>query len=130
MLNTEDFLRRILGPVRSDIRPLVLAVDVTAELLYQEQCRESDIHVSRDVYANVAKQLNKKERTVAKAVQRLTAQCLNALSPEAQEKILGEVLQFRPSPREMLFYLTYYVYRGRPYRTDNERNPFEPTIAF
>ena len=129
MTPAEALLHDILGPTRCDVRPLALAIEYTIESLYHKG-RETDMHASKEIYPHVASELKKDQRAVAKAIERLTAQCLNALSPEAQEKILGEVLQFRPSPREMLFYLTYYVYRGRPYRTDNERNPFEPTIAF
>lgn len=129
MTPAEALLHDILGPSRCDVRPLALAMDYTMESLY-EKGRTTDLHASKEIYAYVASVMKKDQRAVAKAIERLTAQCLNALGPEEQEEILGEVLQFRPSPREMLFYLTYYVYRGKPYRTDNERDPFEPTIAF
>lgn len=129
MTPEEALLHDILGPTRCDVRTLALAMEYTIESLYRKG-RETDMHASKEIYPHVAGELKKDPRAVAKAIERLTAQCLNALSPEAQERILGEVLQFRPSPREMLFYLTYYAYRGKPYRTDNERDPFEPTIAF
>ncbi len=130
MLNTEDFLRKILGPVRSDIRPLILAVEHTMELLYHEQRRENDIRVSRDVYAHVAKQLDKKERTVAKAVQRLTSVLWDAFDQELVLQVIGKKLAYPPEPRAMLFYLAFYLYHEEAYHSADNRNPFEPMIAF
>lgn len=130
MLNTEVFLRQILGPVRSDIRPLVMAVEHTAALLYDEQRRESDIRVSRDIYAYVAQQLNKKERTVAKAVQRLTSVLWDAFDQEMILRIIGKKLTYPPEPRAMLFYLAFYLYHEEAYHSADNRNPFAPMIAF
>ncbi len=130
MLNTEDFLRKILGPVRSDIRPLILAVEHTMELLYHEQRRENDIRVSRDVYAHVAKQLDKKERTVAKAVQRLTSVLWDAFDQELVLQVIGKKLAYPPEPRAMLFYLAFYLYHEEAYHSADNRNPFEPMVSF
>ena len=78
MMKAENLLHWILGPVRSDTRPMALAIDRMVQLLYEERRPEADIRVTADIYAYVGRQLNRSEKAVAKSVERLTALCWDA----------------------------------------------------
>lgn len=43
MANTEIFLRNIFGTTRPNIRPLVLALNITNDLLFEQHISMSDI---------------------------------------------------------------------------------------
>ncbi len=126
---TEELLRLILGPVRSDIRPLVVAVEHTSDLLYREKMTQSDIHVTTDIYPVVAKRIRKKESTIAKSVERLAMLCWESLDGEQMMQIIGKCLNRQPAPREVLFYLAFYVHHQRPFYTATLSELFAPSIA-
>lgn len=44
MANTEIFLRNIFGTTRPNIRPLVLALNITNDLLFEQHISMSDIN--------------------------------------------------------------------------------------
>lgn len=130
MTIAEEFIRYLLGPIRSNIKPLALAVDLTIELLYVDQDAAGDIHVTRDVYPVVARMLGKTEQSVAKAVERLAAYCWNALDDELMMQIIGKHLHDRPAPREILFYLAYYIHHKNPFYASGLNELFASSIAF
>ena len=45
MANTEIFLRNIFGTTRPNIRPLVLALNITNDLLFEQHISMSDINI-------------------------------------------------------------------------------------
>ena len=47
MANTEIFLRNIFGTTRPNIRPLVLALNITNDLLFEQHISMSDIKARR-----------------------------------------------------------------------------------
>lgn len=47
MANTEIFLRNIFGTTRPNIRPLVLALNITNDLLFEQHISMSDIKATK-----------------------------------------------------------------------------------
>lgn len=68
MTNGETILREILGPVRSNILPLALAVDITGNLLFEQHFSMEDIKVTKHIYPDVAKLLGKKPDATSKSI--------------------------------------------------------------
>lgn len=66
MANTEIFLRNIFGTTRPNIRPLVLALNITNDLLFEQHISMSDIKATKHIYPDVARLLHKKPETVYK----------------------------------------------------------------
>lgn len=64
MANTEIFLRNIFGTTRPNIRPLVLALNITNDLLFEQHISMSDIKATKHIYPDVARLLHKKPETV------------------------------------------------------------------
>ena len=60
MANTEIFLRNIFGTTRPNIRPLVLALNITNDLLFEQHISMSDIKATKHIYPDVARLLHKK----------------------------------------------------------------------
>ena len=79
MANTEIFLRNIFGTTRPNIRPLVLALNITNDLLFEQHISMSDIKATKHIYPDVARLLHKKPETVYKSVIRLAHRCWDAL---------------------------------------------------
>ena len=106
MANSEVILRRILGPIRSNIRPLVLAVDITRSLLFQLHIAMDDIKVTKHVYPGVAKLLGQSQSAVTKSVERLTRICWDSMEEqELTEFYIGRQLRQMPAPRSISAWL-------------------------
>lgn len=86
MANTEIFLRNIFGTTRPNIRPLVLALNITNDLLFEQHISMSDIKATKHIYPDVARLLHKKPETVYKSVIRLAHRCWDALVEQDGEK--------------------------------------------
>ena len=124
MANSEVILRRILGPIRSNIRPLVLAVDITGSLLFQLHIAMDDIKVTKHVYPGVAKLLGQSQSAVTKSVERLTRICWDSMEEqELTEFYIGRQLRQMPAPREFLTYLAVYSELDTPFFTAIEEYP-------
>ncbi len=72
MTKSEILLRSIFGPIRSDIRPLALAMDIAGELLFTQRFSMDDIHVTKNIYPDVARLMRKRQDTISKCVERLS----------------------------------------------------------
>ena len=59
MANTEIFLRNIFGTTRPNIRPLVLALNITNDLLFEQHISMSDIKATKHIYPDVGKKNTK-----------------------------------------------------------------------
>ena len=112
---TEALVRSIIGPVRSDIRPLVLSIDLIAELVFNKNETIDTIRITKDVYPTVAKQLGKSPSAVSRKVERLARLCWERGDHDAIARIIGKTVYDISSPRDMLFYLAYYSYLGIPF---------------
>ena len=124
MASGEVIVRRILGPVRSDIRPLALAIDVTGSLIFEQHIAAEDIQVTKLVYPPVAKLLHQRPGAVTKSIERLTRLCWDALAEQDLIAFyLGSPVKQAPTPREMLYYLAVYSRLDLPYFTAIERYP-------
>lgn len=67
------------GTTRPNIRPLVLALNITNDLLFEQHISMSDIKATKHIYPDVARLLHKKPETVYKSVIRLAHRCWDAL---------------------------------------------------
>ena len=123
MTRTEDVIRSILGPCRSGIRPLVLAVDRAIELMYDQGLDREDIKLARDIYPIVAERKalrpggrQIKPESAGKAVQRLCNLCWDMLVRRGLvEKYIGDVIPDIGSASDMVFYLAHYVRTGKAF---------------
>ena len=124
MASGEVIVRRILGPVRSDIRPLALAIDITGSLIFEQHIAAEDIQVTKLVYPPVAKLLRQRTAAVTKSIERLTRLCWDALAEQDLTAFyIGGPVKQVPTPREMLHYLAVYAKLDLPYYTAIDRYP-------
>lgn len=103
MTNTEAIIRTILGPIRRDTRPLACSVDCLSELLFVQKIPMDEIMVTKDIYPEVAKQLNKNPRTISRSVERLVLCCWEEGNRAYLAKIIGRNLTTLREPRECCF---------------------------
>lgn len=116
MTKSEQLIRSILGPVRADIRPLACAVDAAEELLFYKDISMDDIHVTEMVYPAVAGQIKRTPSTASRRVERLANLCWDTLVERGLvEQYLGEPVKEIRAPRDMIFYLAYYLHFGHPF---------------
>ena len=66
MTESERLLRSILGPTRSDIRPLAFAIAVAEELLFNQGLAMDDVQITKQIYPMVARQFRKTDNAAAK----------------------------------------------------------------
>lgn len=124
MANAEILLRRILEPVRSNIRPLALAVDITGTLLFEQRFSMDDIKVTKHIYPDVAKLLNKKPSAASKSIERLTHLCWDSLvEQELTVAYFGRPVKQIPTPQKLLTYLAVYSYFNIPFFVVIEQYP-------
>lgn len=102
MANTEIFLRNIFGTTRPNIRPLVLALNITNDLLFEQHISMSDIKATKHIYPDVARLLHKKPETVYKSVIRLAHRCWDALVE--QDLVLSYGTLYEAGTRSQRFY--------------------------
>ena len=105
MITAESLFFAILGTTRAEITPSVLATEITAELLFDENLGFDDFRITKDVYPTVAKLLRRSSDSVSRSVERMTARLWRCGSPER--------LLPRPA-RETILYLAYYLRAERP----------------
>ncbi|MCI5956375.1 MAG: sporulation initiation factor Spo0A C-terminal domain-containing protein [Clostridiales bacterium] len=117
MKTAESMLRFILGPTRSSILSLALAVERTAYLCFVENRSMDDIVVTKDIYAFVAAQMEKTPGNASRAIERLANLCWDALCADDEliRRFIGKSLLYKPTPAEMLFYLAYVLRFDKPY---------------
>ena len=110
MANTEIFLRNIFGTTRPNIRPLVLALNITNDLLFEQHISMSDIKATKHIYPDVARLLHKKPETVYKSVIRLAHRCWDALvEQDLVLSYLGRSMKQEPDPSVFITYLAVYI---------------------
>lgn len=134
MANTAVVLRSIFGAVRTDIRPLIYAVDVVIDLIFSQGTAMDDIFVTNEVYPEVAALLSSQSgirvsaSTASRRVERLANKCWDTLKGrELVRDYIGAPLKDISAPRDMLFYLAFYVHLDVPFFTAIER---EPSLLF
>ena len=122
MKNSQTVIRSILGTADVDIRPLAYAVDAAVELMFRQGIPEDDIAVIKELYAKAAERLPKGKKgkrsvkTVTKQIQRVANACWDTLVREGMvEHHLGRPRKTIPAPREMIFYLAFFVHFDQPF---------------
>ena len=116
MANTEIFLRNIFGTTRPNIRPLVLALNITNDLLFEQHISMSDIKATKHIYPDVARLLHKKPETVYKSVIRLAHRCWDALvEQDLVLSYLGRSMKQEPDPSVFITYLAVYIQSDIPF---------------
>ena len=113
-----------------DLRPLVYAVDIAIDLLFVQNIPMDDIHVTRDIYPQVARRMETPSgkrpscKTVSRRLERLANLCWKSLAARGLiEKYLGAPLKAIRAPRDMIFYLAFYVYLDTPFFVAIQRRP-------
>ena len=92
MITAESLFFAILGTTRAEITPSVLAPEITAELLFDENLGFDDF----------------------RSVERMTARLWRCGSPEQLRKITGQERLLPRPARETILYLAYYLRAERP----------------
>ena len=130
MTKTEAVIRPILGAARPDIRPLVHAVDITINLLFTQGIPMDDLHVTDAVYPTVAGLVKNRfgkpasPGTVSRRIERLANLCWNTLvERNLVLEYIGAPLRDIRAPRDMIFYLAFYVYFDAPFFTVIQKQP-------
>ena len=113
---TEAVIRSILGAAGPDIRPLAYAVDAAITLMFVQKIPMDDI------YPHVAKLVRNRRgipsspKTVSRRIERLANLCWDALvSRNLVLQYLGAPLENIRAPRDMIFYLAFYIYLDTPF---------------
>ena len=117
MEESEKIIRKILGPMQSDIRPFVCAVEQIRKLMFKDNRNISDIVLSKDVYPAVAVTLDKSEAAISRQVLRIANICWTLFdkSEMLKEKYIGKNIKDINAPRDMFFYFAYYFQYGQPF---------------
>ena len=130
MTKTEAVIRSILGAAKPDIRPLAYAVDAAMNLMFVRKIPMDDIHVTDDIYHDVAKLVNGRRgkpsspKTVSRRIERLANLCWDALVERGLVlEYIGAPLKNIRAPRDMIFYLAFYVYFDAPFFTVIQKQP-------
>ena len=122
MTQAELLIRFILGPVRTNIRPLVYAVELAVDLLFVQKIPMDDIHVTKDIYPAVA-QIHKNRFgrspsniAVTRQIIRTCNECWEALvSRSLVLEYIGAPIKHIRAPSDMIFYLAFYIYLDKPF---------------
>ena len=130
MTKTEAVIRSILGAAKPDIRPLAYAVDAAMNLMFVRKIPMDDIRVTDDIYHDVAKLVNGRRgkpsspKTVSRRIERLANLCWDALVERGLVlEYIGAPLKNIRAPRDMIFYLAFYVYFDAPFFTVIQKQP-------
>lgn len=130
MTKSETVIRSILGAVRSDIRPLAYAVDIAIQLMFHDGIPMDDIYVTDDIYPDVAKLVKDRRgkpssaKTVSRRIERLANRCWDTLvERELVLEYIGAPLNDISAPRDIIFYLAFYVHLDTPFFLAIQRQP-------
>lgn len=130
MTNTEAVIRSILGAARPDIRPLAYAVDSAMNLMFVQKIPMDDIYVTDDIYPDVAKLVKNRRgkpsspETVSRRIERLANLCWDTLvARDLVLEYLGASLENIRAPRDMIFYLAFYIHLDTPFFIAIQKQP-------
>ena len=112
---SEVLLRLIIGQSDTNLRPLAYAIAHTADLLCLQGLHADELCVTKHVYPTIAKHLHKTRGAIARAVERGANLCWDKMTDGQKLVYLGRKLDDITSLKELIIYLAYYVYYGKPY---------------
>lgn len=110
-MGANNLVRSIFCFSRSDIQPLVEALEVAYDLLFVQRKSRSSIRLTRDVYAPVAERLGKKRGSVTRRLERLCNDCWDKIqkNPHQMARLVGPHPRDIDSPSEVIFLLACYL---------------------
>ncbi len=124
MQKPELLLYSILGPIRSDVRPLACAIEITEQLLFVQHVPIENIKAISHIYSRVAERLQKQTATVAKAIERLTPLCWDALVlNNLLPTYIGDPSTQMPPPRMLVIYFAVYAHFELPFAVAVKQYP-------
>ena len=130
MTKTEAVIRSILGAARVDIRPLVHAVDITISLLFTQGIPMDDLHVTDNIYPAAARLAKGRcgnpasPGAVSRRIERLANLCWDTLvERNLVLEYIGTPLKDIRAPRDMIFYLAFYIYFDTPFFMVIQKQP-------
>lgn len=123
MKKTESVIYSLIGPGRGNIRPLACAVEIAADLLFNQNIPIDDIQVMNQIYPLVAEELGKSKASVTRSIERMANLCWERAAPERLEEIIGKHLKDIHAPRDMIFYLAFYIHLDTPFYTAIANSP-------
>ena len=130
MTKTEAVIRSIIGAAGADIRPLAYAVDIAIDLMFVQKIPMDDIRVTDDVYPETAKLVKNRYgispsvKTVSRRIERLANLCWDALvARDLVLEYIGAQLNDIRAPRDIIFYLAFYVHFGVPFFKAVDQRP-------
>lgn len=109
MTKEDALVREIFGPGRKGTQALTSAIREAGKLLFEERVAMDDTLVTKDIYPEVAKQMGKDTRNIARQVERLANQCWDGMDGEQKKKYIGKELKDIRAPKDVIFYLAFYV---------------------
>ncbi len=123
MKNTDMMLRSLVGPVRTKIKPMSVAVEVAEELMFDQGIDRDDIYVTKHIYPVVASRLGITRAAATRSIERAANLCLASSNAQRLEGLVGRRLDCINAPSDIIFYLAYYRRFGKPYYEVIEKMP-------
>ena len=120
MTRTDEFVRCILGRSGKGSTAFVLAIDLTAKLLFEGGIAMQDILVTKDVYPAVAKCLHMKHTSASRQILRVANRCWNKLSEAQKKEYIGKVLPTLEAPSKLLLYFAVYLHSGKAFFAEEQ----------
>ena len=103
MTKEEILIHNILGPMKGGVRTFACAIRITAHMLFEEHMAQDDILVTKHIYPEVAKAVNKSYLAAARQIERMGNLCWDRLDEEGCLLYIGRRLQGTRAPRAMLY---------------------------
>ena len=75
MTKEEILIHNILGPIKGGVRTFACAIELTAHLLFEEHMAQDDILVTKHIYPEVAKLIDKSYLATARQLERMGNLC-------------------------------------------------------
>ena len=124
MTKTECIIRSILGAVGKDIRPLAHAIDIAMDLLFIQKIPMDDILVTKYIYPDVAKRMNKKLSAASRQIERIANDCWDCMVDKGLVmQYIGAELKDINAPKDLIFYLAFYTFLDIPFFTAVSQRP-------
>ena len=124
MTKTERTIYSLVGPTRYNTLPFSTAIDLAIELLFVRKVAMETIHVTRDIYVPVARELGKSASAASRQIVRLCNLCWDTLVADgAVEEYLGKPIRDLRAPNEMIFYLAFLIHFDKPFFQVVQENP-------
>ncbi|MCI8292299.1 MAG: hypothetical protein HFH53_02025 [Hespellia sp.] len=123
IIKESRIIHEIIGPGTGDILTFAYAICEAERLMFTENIPMDEIYVTKDIYPKIAKEMNKKDRAVARQIERMGNRCWGCMDEEQKKKYIGKELKDIRAPRDMIFYLAFYVHFDKSFYQVLEEHP-------